>query len=190
MMFFRKWRQKRREAIARQWMDEMMSLPPPAVPVLEIDEVELERWQQTQAASCSPNTPPHAFSAAPIDPAWVNEQLIPWVGERLERLEKALEGHRKHINFLEGQRIRGVRQFAVAQSLLESFIRTHQRPDLLVRWWHQEVPNLIDEVSEVPPELPDDYQEEALAWQAMVKRYTYLIEEAATYYEKHREDDD
>ncbi|WAT15888.1 hypothetical protein [Xanthomonas fragariae] len=112
------------------------------------------------------------------------------LGQRLARLEKALAEQQKSMQFLEGQRIRTVRQFAAMQSLVESLIRTHPRPDLMLRWWNQEVPQLIDEVSEVPPDLPAEHQMEALAWQGMVKRYTYLIEAAADFYAQRHEGDD
>ncbi|WP_045760717.1 hypothetical protein [Xanthomonas albilineans] len=110
--------------------------------------------------------------------------------QRLDVLEKALLDHKKSIHFLEGQRIRTVRQFAAMQSLVESLIRTHQRPDMMLRWWNHEVPKLIDEVSEVPEDIHVEHQLEALAWQGMVKRYTYLIEAAADFYAQCHEDDD
>ncbi|PPV09528.1 hypothetical protein WCN79_10525 [Xanthomonas axonopodis pv. vasculorum] len=110
--------------------------------------------------------------------------------QRLDALEKALAEQQQRTHFLEGQRIRTVRQLAAMQSLVESLIRTHPRPDMLLRWWNHEVPKLIDEVSEVPPDLPAEHQVEALAWQAMVKRYTCLIEAAADFYAQRQEDDD
>ncbi|WP_152640564.1 hypothetical protein [Xanthomonas sp. MUS 060] len=70
------------------------------------------------------------------------------LSQRLDVLEKALLDHKKSIHFLEGQRIRTVRQFAAMQSLVESLIRTHPRPDMMLRWWNHEVPKLIDEVSQ------------------------------------------
>ncbi|WP_045765946.1 hypothetical protein [Xanthomonas albilineans] len=110
--------------------------------------------------------------------------------QRLDVLENALLDHKKSIHFLEGQRIRTVRQFAAMQSLVESLIRTHPRPDMMLRWWNHEVPKLIDEVSEVPEDIHVEHQLEALAWQGMVKRYTYLIEAAADFYTQCHEDDD
>lgn len=56
------------------------------------------------------------------------------LSQRLDVLENALLEQKKSIHFLEGQRIRTVRQFAAMQSLVESLIRTHQRPDLMLRW--------------------------------------------------------
>ncbi|WP_146084089.1 hypothetical protein [Xanthomonas albilineans] len=110
--------------------------------------------------------------------------------QRLDALEEALAEQQERTHFLEGQRIRTVRQFAAMQSLVESLIRTHQRPDLMLRWWNHEVPKLIDEVSEVPEDIHVEHQVEALAWQAMVKRYTYLIEAAADFYAQRHEDED
>ncbi|WP_045761990.1 hypothetical protein [Xanthomonas albilineans] len=107
--------------------------------------------------------------------------------QRLDALEEALAEQQERTHFLEGQRIRTVRQFAAMQSLVESLIRTHQRPDLMLRWWNHEVPKLIDEVSEVPEDIHAEHQLEALAWQAMVKRYTYLIEAAADFYAQRHE---
>ncbi|WP_045771194.1 hypothetical protein [Xanthomonas albilineans] len=102
-------------------------------------------------------------------------------------MEEALAEQQERTHFLEGQRIRMVRQFAAMQSLVESLIRTHQRPDLMLRWWNHEVPKLIDEVSEVPEDIHAEHQVEALAWQGMVKRYTYLIEAAADFYVQRHE---
>ncbi|WP_155394205.1 hypothetical protein [Xanthomonas albilineans] len=110
--------------------------------------------------------------------------------QRLDALEEALAEQQERTHFLEGQRIRTVRQFAAMQSLVESLIRTHQRPDLMLRWWNHEVPKLIDEVSEVPEDIHVEHQVEALALQAMVKRYTYLIEAAADFYAQRHEDED
>ncbi|WP_045764700.1 hypothetical protein [Xanthomonas albilineans] len=106
----------------------------------------------------------------------------PELEQRVDTLEQAMIDLEGHTHFLDGQRIRTVRQLAAMQSLLESLIRAHPRPDMMLRWWNHEIPMLIDEVSEVSPELPIEHQMEAMAWQGMVKRYTKLIEEAAAFY--------
>ncbi|WP_045727020.1 hypothetical protein [Xanthomonas sp. GPE 39] len=62
------------------------------------------------------------------------------LNQRLEVLEKALAEQQQRTHFLEGQLIRTVRQLVAMQSLLESLIRTHPRPDLMLRWWNHEVP--------------------------------------------------
>jgi hypothetical protein len=103
---------------------------------------------------------------------------------------EVLQSHHNSIDFLEGQRIRTVRQFFPFETMLDSLIRTHPRPDLLLRIWSQHVPLIIDDVSEVPEDLTDSHKEDALVWQGVVKHYTQLIEKAAAYFEKHREQDD
>lgn len=74
--------------------------------------------------------------------------------------------------------------------VLDSVIRTHPRPDLQPRIWRQQVPLLIDEVTEVPNDLTASQKEGALAWQDVVKHHTQLIEQAAAHYEKHHKQDD
>jgi hypothetical protein len=184
-MFFRQWRARRREAVARQRMAELVGLKLTFGPALATGDAApiVRGWEALTSVRAQNVTPA-------LDGDAGSARTFQRMEERMERMEAAMLDHRRHINFLEAQRIRGIRQFAAAQSLLESFIRTHQRPDLLRRWWHQEIPKLIDEVTEVSPDLPDEYQEEALAWQAMVKRYTYLIEATAAHYERQHEADD
>jgi hypothetical protein len=111
-------------------------------------------------------------------------RFVPW-------LDDTLRSHHDSLDFLEGHRIRLVRQMFPLEALLDSLIRTHPRPDLLLRVWNQHVPMVIDDVSEMPEGLNESQQQDAMAWQSVMKHYTQLMEEAATHFEKrHQQDKD
>lgn len=191
-MFFRKWREKRREKIAQQWMIEKMSLPPVDIPKLDIDEAALEQWRQEQTALHPPGEPTTALDCDADDLDAKVEALLDWQRRTAPWLKTNLESHRDTLDFHEGQRIRDIGQTFVTQAFLDGLIYTHPRPDVLLRHWHNQMPQLIDEVTggDLPTNLAERHKEDALAWQAMLKHYTQLIEHAAAFYQKHREQDD
>ena len=160
------------------------------VPALEVDPVALEGWQRAQTAAREVVDPLAALSveaddiASKVQASWEwQTRFAPWLGEQLG-------GHRDHLNFLEDQRIRTVRQMYRFEYVLDSLIRTHPRSDLLLRTWHQQVPLLIDKLTEVPDDLTESQKEDALAWQDVVKHCTQLIGQAAARDEKHQKQDD
>jgi hypothetical protein len=83
-------------------------------------------------------------------------RFVPW-------LDDTLRSHHDSLDFLEGHRIRLVRQMFPLEALLDSLIRTHPRPDLLLRVWNQHVPLVIDDVSEMPEGLNESQQQDAMA---------------------------
>jgi hypothetical protein len=184
-MFFRRWWNRWREAIVRQWIDDH-TLPPPPVPKLKIDPAVLEAWRQARAPA-HPLDPLHVDTddlAAKVQALWEwQARLGPWLGDRLK-------GHDEHLSFLECHRIRVARQLYPFEYVLDSLICAHPRPDVLLRIWNQHVPLPIEDVSEIPDGLTERQKEEALAWQALVRHFTQLIEQAAAYYEKHNRWDD
>ncbi len=189
-MFFRQWRARRREAIAQQWMAEQNCMPPVSPEAREIDPVALENWRRAQAAEHTAADPLVALQVDTDDPAAKVEALWDWQTQFAPWLGEILRCHHDSLDFLEGHRIRMVRQMFPQEALLDSIIRTHPRPDLLLRVWNQHVPLIIDDVSEMPEGLNESHQKDAMAWQDVVRHYTQLIEEAAAHFEKHREDDD
>ena len=189
-MFLRQWWAKRREAIAQQWLVEQMNLPPVLPPTLEIDPVDLENWQRAQAAERAAAGPLVALHVDTDDMAAKVEALWDWQTHFAPWLSDVLHSHHESIDFMEGHRIRMVRQMFPQEALLDSLIRTHPRPDLLLRVWNQHVPLVIDDVSEMPEGLSESHQKDAMAWQDVMRHYTPLIEQAAAHFEKHREDDD
>lgn len=191
-MFFRKWRARRREKIVQAWIAEQMRLPPPPAPKLDIDETELERWRQAQGLLHPIGEPTTPLDCDVNNLESTVQALLIWQTRTAPWLKTILESHRNSLQFLEGQRIRGVRQMFVTQAFLDGLIYTHSRPDMLLRHWHNQLPQLIDEVTgdDLPPDLAELHKEDSLAWQAMVKHYTRLIEHAAASHQKNREQDD
>ena len=186
MKFFRKWREKRREAIAQQWIAEKISLPPVEVPKLDVDEDALERWRQEQAVLRPAPGPTVVLNNDTDDIEQQVQDLLTWQAQTAPWLKEILASHRDSLRFLEGQRIRTVRQLQVMETVLDALIFTHSRPDWLLLNWQHQVPALIDRVGDdLPPDLAQHHAEDALAWQAVVKHYTQLIERVADHFEKH-----
>lgn len=188
-MFFRRWRAQRREAIARRWIAEHKGSPLAFAAAQATDPVGPPHAQPAHTAERAGADPLAALYvdkgdiAAKVEALWEwQTHFVPWLGD-------ILRSHHDSLDFLEGHRIRLVRQMSPFESMLDCLIRTHPRPDLLLRVWNQHVPLVIDDLSEMPEGLNESHQEDALAWQAVVRHYTQLIEQAAAHFEKHRDDD-
>jgi len=191
-MFFRKWREKRRAKIVRQWMLEAMSIPPVESAVMgNVDEAEVERWWREQTALSPAPEPTVVLDCGGYDIEQKVQALLDWQAQTAPWLKTILESHRDTVHFLEGQRIRAVQHLSVMSSMLDSLVMTHVRPDVLQRKWSHEVPELIDHISDkVPDDLDERFKEDSLAWKELVKHYTELIARTAARYEKFRKQDD
>jgi hypothetical protein len=191
-MLFRKWRERRRARIARQWMFEKMSLPPVEIPSLLCgDEAEFARRRAEWAAMQPAPGPTVVLDCDEADIEQSVQALLFWQSQTAPWLKTILESHRDSIKFLEAQRIRLVQQATVMASVIDSLIVTHVRPDVLLYKWCHEVPELIDHVSDkVPEDLGEHFKQDAQAWQELVMHYTGMIERADAHYQGRCEQDD
>jgi hypothetical protein len=76
-----------------------------------------------------------------------------------------------------------IRQFQATQHIIALLLASTPRPDVLLRDWHRNIPELIDSLTEdVPPDgIPPHLQEPMMAWQLIVQRCTSILEQAAAY---------
>jgi len=97
-------------------------------------------------------------------------------------LKANLESHQGNINFLEGQRLRGVAQVRCHAGLSRCFDLYAPTTGFALAPLAQQLPELIDEVMiDLSADLAERHAKEVLAWQGLVKHYTQLIEHAAAY---------